>query len=99
MVIYGCSSCDLCFLIHTNTCAMKSSENVTSFGIKRDCNLLDLDKVSLKLASKNLVSSKSKPVSKYFLFYLKKKRIFIWIAASGKYMKSKKCSLLASCNI
>ena len=73
MVIYGCSSCDLCFLIHTNTCAMKSSENVTSFGIKRDCNLLDLDKVSLKLASKNLVGSKSKPVSKYFLFYLKKK--------------------------
>ena len=61
LAIYGCSSCDLCFLIHTNTCGMKSSENVTSFGIKRDCNWLDLDKVSLKLASKNLVRSKLKP--------------------------------------
>ena len=30
------------------------SENVTSFGIKRDCNWLDLDKVSFKLASKEL---------------------------------------------
>ena len=67
MVIYGCSSCDLCFLIHTNTCAMKSSENVTSFGIKRDCNWLDLDKVSLKLASKNLVGSKLKHCFKIFL--------------------------------
>ena len=30
------------------------SENVTSFGIKRDCNWLDLDNVSHKLGSKNL---------------------------------------------
>ena len=37
------------------------SENVTSFGIKRDCNWLDLDKVSLKLTSENLVRSKLKP--------------------------------------
>lgn len=51
---------DLCFLIRTNTYVMKWSENVTSFGIKRDCNWLDLDKVSLKLASKNLVGSKLK---------------------------------------
>ena len=80
MVIYGCSSNNLCFLIHTNTCAVKSSENVTSFGIKRDCNWLDLDKVSLKLASKNLVGC-------------------IWIAESGKYKKSKKCSPLASCTL
>ena len=61
MVIYGCSSCDLCFPIRTNTCVMKWSENVTSFGIKRDCNWLDLDKVSLNLASKNLTRSKLKP--------------------------------------
>ena len=40
---------------------MKWSENVTSFGIKRDCKWLDLDKVSLKLASNNLVRSKLKP--------------------------------------
>ena len=37
---------------------MKWNENVTSFGIKHDCNWLDLDKVSLKLqylpAYKNL---------------------------------------------
>ena len=66
MVIYGCSSSNLCFLIHTNKCAVKSSENVTSFGIKRDCNWLDLDKVSLKLASKNLVGSKLKPRFKIF---------------------------------
>ena len=39
---------------------MKWSENVASFGIKHDCNWLDLDKVSLKLASKNLVGSKLK---------------------------------------
>ena len=38
--------------------------NVTSFGIKRDC--LDLDKVSLKLASKNLVRSELKPRFKIF---------------------------------
>ena len=31
-VIYGCSSCDLCFLIRTNTCVMKWSENV----VRRD---------------------------------------------------------------
>ena len=70
-------------------------ENVTSFGIKRDCNWLDFDKVSLKLASKNLLHSKLKPRFKIFsvLLFLKK-RISIWIAASGKY---KKCSLLASC--
>ena len=73
MVIYGCSSCDLCFLIHTNTCAMKSRENVTSFGIKRDCNWIGLDKVSLKLPSKNLVGSKLKPRFKIFLFYFLKK--------------------------
>ena len=42
------------------------SENVTSFGIKRDCNWLDLDKVSLKVASKNLVRSKLKPSFKIF---------------------------------
>ena len=30
---------------------MKWSENVTSFGIKRDCNWLDLDKVSLILTN------------------------------------------------
>ena len=36
---------------------MKWGENVTSLGIKRDCNSLDFDKVSLKLASKNLVCS------------------------------------------
>ena len=41
-------------------------ENVTSFGIKRDCNWLDLDKVSLKLASKNLLRSKLKPCIKIF---------------------------------
>ena len=29
-------------------CVMKLSENEMSFGIKRDCNWLDLDKVSLK---------------------------------------------------
>ena len=45
---------------------MKWSENVTSFGIKRDSNGLDLDKVSLKLASKNLVHSKLKPCFKVF---------------------------------
>ena len=73
MVIYGCSACNLCFLIHTNTCAVKSSENVTSFGIKRDCNWLDLDKVSLKLASKNLVGSKLKPRFKIFSVLFKKK--------------------------
>ena len=39
---------------------MKWSENVTSLGIKRDCNWLDLDEVSLNLASKNLVGSKLK---------------------------------------
>ena len=39
---------------------------MTSFGIKRDCNWLDLDKVSLKLASKNLVRSKLKPRFKIF---------------------------------
>ena len=66
IVIYGCSSCDLCFLIPTNTCVMRCSENVTSFGIKSDCNWLDLDKVSLKLASKNLVRSKLKPRLKIF---------------------------------
>ena len=60
MVIYGCSSCDFFFLIHTNMCVMKLSENEMSFGIKRDCNWLDLDKVSLKLASKNLARSKLK---------------------------------------
>ena len=60
VVIYGCSSCDFCFLIRTITYAMKWSENVTSFGIKHDCNWLDLDKVSLKLGSKNLVGSKLK---------------------------------------
>ena len=70
MVIYGCSSCDLCFLIGTNSCVMKWSENVTSFGIKRDCNWLDLDKVSLKLASKNLVHSKLKPHGKGFPYGL-----------------------------
>ena len=42
------------------------SESVTSFGIKRDCNWLDLDKVSLKVASKNLVRSKLKPSFKIF---------------------------------
>ena len=36
---------------------MKWSENVTSFGIKRDCNWLDLDNVSHKQGSKNLVRS------------------------------------------
>ena len=64
VAIYGyiwCSSCDLCFLIHTNMCVMKWSENVMSFNIKHDCNCLDLDKVSLKRASKNLVHSKLKP--------------------------------------
>ena len=49
---------------------MKWSENVTSFGIKRDCNWLDLDKVSLKLASKNLVHSKLKPHGKGFPYGL-----------------------------
>ena len=63
VVLYGCSSCDLCFLIRTNMCMMKYSGNVTSFGIKRDC---DSDKVSLKLASKNLVLSKLKPRFKIF---------------------------------
>ena len=48
---------DLCFLIRANRCVIKRSENVTSFGIKRNCNWLDLNKVSLKLASKNLVRS------------------------------------------
>ena len=66
IAVYGCSSCDLRFLIHTNTCVMKWSENVTSFGIKRDCNWLDLDTVSLKLASKHLVGSKLKPCFKTF---------------------------------
>ena len=99
MVIYGCSSSNLCFLIHTNKCAVKSSENVTSFGIKRDCNWLDLDKVSLKLASKNLVGSKLKHCFKIFYFLFFKKRISIWIVESGKYKKSKKCSLLASCTL
>ena len=75
MVIYGCSSCDLCFLIRTNTCVMKRSENVTSSGIKRNCNWLNIDKVSLKLVSKNLIRSKLKPCLKidYFLFYFKEK--------------------------
>ena len=45
---------------------MKWSENVKSFGIKRNCNWLDFDKVSLKLASKNLVCSKLKPRFKIF---------------------------------
>ena len=66
VVIYCWSSCDLCFLIRTNTCVMKWRENVTSFGIKRNCNWLDLDKASLKLASKNLVCSKLKPRFKIF---------------------------------
>ena len=66
VVLYDCSSCDFCFLICTNTCMMKLSGNVTSFGIKRDCNWLDLNKVSLKLASKNLVRSKLKPHFKIF---------------------------------
>ena len=73
VVIYGCSSCDLWFLIRTNTRVMKWSENVKSFGIKHNCNWLDLDKVSLKLAYKNLVCSKLKPILKYFLFYFKEK--------------------------
>ena len=51
---------DLCFLIRTNTYVMKRSENGTPFSAKHDCNWLDLDKVSLKLASKNLVGSKLK---------------------------------------
>ena len=76
MVIYGCSSSNLCFLIHTNTCAVKSSENVTSFGIKRDCNWLDLDKVSLKLASKNLVGCKLKHCFKIFSFFFFLKKDF-----------------------
>ena len=95
MVIYGCyiwcSSCDLCFLIRTNMCVMKWSENVMSFNIKHDCNCLDLDKVSLKRTSKNLVRSKLKPSFKIVCFILNK-RICIWIAGSKKY---KKCSLLA----
>ena len=45
---------------------MKWSENVTSFGIKRDCKWLDLKEVSLKLASKNLVRSELKPRFKIF---------------------------------
>ena len=65
MVVIYCSSCDLCFLIHTNTCD-EVKRNVTSFGIKRDCKWLDLDKVSLKLASKNLVRSELKPRFKMF---------------------------------
>ena len=42
------------------------SENVMSFGIKLVYNWLDLDKVSLKVASKNLVRSKLKPSFKIF---------------------------------
>ena len=77
-------------------------ENVTSFGIKHDCNWLDLDKVSLKLASKNLVRSKLKPVLKCFLFYFKekdfhmdccKRKISEVLAARELY--SLNCSLLA----
>ena len=64
-----------------------------SFPLLVDCNWLDLDKVSLKLASKNFVRSELKPRFDIFCFILKK-RISIWIVASGKY---KKCSLLASC--
>ena len=60
VVLYGCSSCDLCFLIRKNTCMKSKAE------IKRDCNWLNLNKVSLKLASKNLVSSKLKPRFKIF---------------------------------
>ena len=60
------------------------------FSLIVDCNWLDLDKVSLKLASKNLVRSKLINVLKYFLFHFKEKDFHnIWIAASGKY---KKCS-------
>ena len=67
----------------------------SSFSIKSDCNWLDLDKVSLKLASKNFVRSKLKPRLKIFSVLLKK-RISIWTAASGKY---KKCPLLSSCTL
>ena len=51
---------------------MKWSENVTLFGM-RDCNWLDLHKVSLKLASKNLVRSKLKPRIKIFSVYFNEK--------------------------
>ena len=91
MVIYGCSSSNLCFLIHTNTCAVKSSENVTSFGIKRDCNWLDLDKVSLKLASKNLVGSKLKHCFK--IFFLKKGLPYGLLKAENiRSLRSARCS-------
>ena len=95
MVIYGCSSCDLCFLIHTNTCAMKSSENVTSFGIKRDCSWIGLDKVSLKLASKNFVGSKLKPRFKIFSVLFKKKKGFpygLLQAENIRSLRSARCS-------
>ena len=62
MVVIYCSSCDRCFLIHTNT----RDEVKQKCDIKPDCNWLDLDKVSLKLASKNLVRSKLKPRFKIF---------------------------------
>ena len=69
VVIYGCSSCDLSLLSdpyeHVRD-EVNWSENMTSFGIKRDCNWLDLNKVSLKRASKNLVRSKLKPRFKIF---------------------------------
>ena len=41
------------------------------FPLLVDCNWLDLDKVSLKLASKNLVHSELKPRFWYFLFHFK----------------------------
>ena len=43
------------------------------FPLLVDCNWLDHDKVSLKLASKNLVHSKLKPRFEIFCFILKKR--------------------------
>ena len=50
------------------------------FSLLVDCNWLDLDKVSLKLASKNLVRSKLKPHFEIFSvsFYLKKRISIIY---------------------
>ena len=70
MVIYGCSTW-LFFLWPLLSDPYEHVHDEVKWkcdviGIKRDCNWLDLDKVSLKLASKNLVRSKLKPRFKIF---------------------------------
>ena len=60
-------------------------------GIKRDCNWLDLDKVSLKLVSKNLVRSKFKPRFKIFSVLFKRKG-FSYGLLQAENIRSARCS-------